>query len=158
MKNVPPPGRRSCGIVLSRKLYALAIPGFHPRIWCRLFFRYRGRPDDLAGQVEWFAEYAQELNVLNHPYPFANPYTRACFFQRAILPESFVGGSFLSSLSWSREITGRLLSPRELFSIIQYSRPLGILHSRIPNPHTQPPKNTSSPHPLSLAPYRKNGE
>ena len=44
--------------------------------------RQTASADDLAGQVEWFAEYAQELNVLNHPYPFANPYTRACFFQQ----------------------------------------------------------------------------
>lgn len=44
----------------------------------------RGRrtehPDELSEYVEWFAEYAKELGVWEHPYPFANAYTKAHFF------------------------------------------------------------------------------
>ncbi|MDE7324740.1 MAG: AAA family ATPase [Lachnospiraceae bacterium] len=42
--------------------------------------RQTTQSDSLMSQVEWFAEYAGELNVLEHPYPFTNPYTKSCFF------------------------------------------------------------------------------
>lgn len=39
-------------------------------------------PGQLRDQVELFAEYAKELNIWEHPYTFANPYTRFQFFQK----------------------------------------------------------------------------
>ena len=44
----------------------------------------RGRrtenPEEFIEYVEWFAEYARELGIWEHPYSFANPYTKASFF------------------------------------------------------------------------------
>ena len=46
----------------------------------------RGRrtenPEEFIEYVEWFAEYARELGIWEHPYSFANPYTKASFFMR----------------------------------------------------------------------------
>ncbi len=39
-------------------------------------------PGQLHDQVELFAEYAKELNIWEHPYTFANPYTRFQFYQK----------------------------------------------------------------------------
>ena len=39
-------------------------------------------PNELSEYVEWFSEYAKELHVWEHPYPFANPYTKSRFFAR----------------------------------------------------------------------------
>lgn len=44
--------------------------------------RRETRPGQLRDQVELFAEYAKELNIWEHPYTFANPYTRFQFFQK----------------------------------------------------------------------------
>lgn len=45
-------------------------------------------PGQLADQVELFAEYARELGLWEHPYAFANPYTRFQFFQKEGLCQS----------------------------------------------------------------------
>lgn len=46
----------------------------------------RGRrtenPEKFIEYVEWFAEYARELGIWEHPHSFANPYTKASFFMR----------------------------------------------------------------------------
>lgn len=46
----------------------------------------RGRrtenPEEFIEYVEWFAEYARELGIWEHPYSFANSYTKASFFMR----------------------------------------------------------------------------
>ena len=39
-------------------------------------------PNHLSDQVELFGEYARELGIWEHPYTFANPYTRFRFFQK----------------------------------------------------------------------------
>lgn len=44
--------------------------------------RLETHPGQLRDQVELFAEYANELNIWEHPYTFANPYTRFQFFQK----------------------------------------------------------------------------
>lgn len=44
--------------------------------------RRGSRPDQLSDQVELFAQCAGELELWEHPYVFANPYTRFQFFQR----------------------------------------------------------------------------
>lgn len=44
--------------------------------------RREALPSQLPDQVELFGEYARELGIWEHPYTFANPYTRFRFFQR----------------------------------------------------------------------------
>ena len=44
--------------------------------------RREARPGQLSDQVELFAEYARELGLWEHPYVFANAYTRFQFFQK----------------------------------------------------------------------------
>ena len=39
-------------------------------------------PSQLPDQVELFGEYARELDLWEHPYVFANPYTKFQFFQK----------------------------------------------------------------------------
>lgn len=39
-------------------------------------------PNHLSDQVELFGEYTMELGIWEHPYTFANPYTRFRFFQK----------------------------------------------------------------------------
>ena len=42
-------------------------------------------PSQLPSQVELFGEYARELGIWEHPYTFANPYTKFQFFQKDYL-------------------------------------------------------------------------
>lgn len=39
-------------------------------------------PNHLSDQVELFGEYTMELGIWEHPYTFANPYTKFRFFQK----------------------------------------------------------------------------
>ena len=46
-------------------------------------FGRKGRDiDRLAGQVEFFSEYARETEVWEGPYGFSGPYTRFQYFQK----------------------------------------------------------------------------
>lgn len=44
--------------------------------------RYNQASEDLESSVELFGEYGRELGIWEHPYPFADPYTRYEYFHR----------------------------------------------------------------------------
>lgn len=96
-------------------------------------------PGQLAEQVELFGEYARELGLWEHPYHFANPYTRFQFFQKENLCQdallyddtSFdvivMSGLPLSGKdTWIAQNINALASPMDVISLDSLREKMGI--------------------------------